>query len=136
MYYTLGQRKGLGIGGIKNHATGSWFVVDKSIEKRELYVVQGEESDYLYSSKTIVKDVNWISEEYFEGYKELSVKYRYRQKDIKANVRFIDKNTIEVINIDKAIYGKIKGVTDKEYYTNSFHVPVYYNTSIKHKLET
>lgn len=39
------------------------------------------------------------------------------------------------VNIDKAIYGKIKGVTDKDYYTNSFHVPVYYNTSIKHKLE-
>ena len=31
------------------------------------------------------------------------------------------------INIDKAVYGKIKGVTDREYYTNSFHVPVYYN---------
>ena len=39
------------------------------------------------------------------------------------------------VNIDKAIYGKIKGVTDKNYYTNSFHVPVYYNTTIKHKLE-
>ena len=39
------------------------------------------------------------------------------------------------VNIDKAIYGKIKGVTDRDYYTNSFHVPVYYNTSIKHKLE-
>ena len=38
--------------------------------------------------------------------------------------------------IDKAIYGKIKGVTDKEYYTNSFHVPVYYNTSVAHKIET
>lgn len=40
------------------------------------------------------------------------------------------------VNIDKAIYGKIKGVTDRDYYTNSFHVPVYYNTSIKHKLYT
>lgn len=40
------------------------------------------------------------------------------------------------INIDKAIYGKIKGVTDREYYTNSFHVPVYYNTSITHKIKT
>ena len=40
------------------------------------------------------------------------------------------------VNIDRAIYGKIKGVTDRSYYTNSFHVPVYYNTSIKHKLET
>lgn len=39
------------------------------------------------------------------------------------------------VNIDKAIYGKIKGVTDREYYTNSFHVPVYYHTSIKHKIE-
>ncbi len=39
------------------------------------------------------------------------------------------------VGIDKAIFGKIKGVTDREYYTNSFHVPVYYSTSIKHKLE-
>ncbi len=38
--------------------------------------------------------------------------------------------------IDKAIYGKIKGVTDREYYTNSFHVPVYYRTSIHDKLYT
>jgi len=39
------------------------------------------------------------------------------------------------VDIDKAIYGKIKGVTDRAYYTNSFHVPVYYNTSIKNKLQ-
>ena len=38
------------------------------------------------------------------------------------------------VNIDKAIYGKIKGVTDRNYYTNSFHVPVYYNISISEKL--
>ncbi len=40
------------------------------------------------------------------------------------------------VNIDKAIYGSIKGVTDKNYYTNSFHVPVYYNINIKNKLAT
>lgn len=39
------------------------------------------------------------------------------------------------VNIDKAIYGKIKGVTDREYYTNSFHVPVYYNISIVNKIK-
>ena len=39
------------------------------------------------------------------------------------------------VNIDKAIYGKIKGVTDRNYYTNSFHVPVYYRIGIKEKLE-
>ncbi len=39
------------------------------------------------------------------------------------------------VNIDKAIYGKIKGVTDREYYTNSFHIPVYYNISITDKIK-
>ena len=39
------------------------------------------------------------------------------------------------VAIDRSIYGKIKGVTDREYYTNSFHVPVYYKTSVKHKME-
>ena len=39
------------------------------------------------------------------------------------------------VNIDRAIYGKIKGVTDREYYTNSFHVPVHYNISIANKIK-
>ena len=39
------------------------------------------------------------------------------------------------INIDKAVYGKIKGVTDRNYYTNSFHVPVHYNISIVNKIK-
>lgn len=39
------------------------------------------------------------------------------------------------VNIDKAIYGKIKGVTDREYYTNSFHIPVYYNISVSNKIK-
>lgn len=39
------------------------------------------------------------------------------------------------VNIDKAIYGKIKGVTDKDYYTNSFHIPVYYNISVANKIK-
>ena len=38
--------------------------------------------------------------------------------------------------MDKAIYGKIKGVTDREYYTNSFHVPVHYKTTVEHKIKT
>ena len=39
------------------------------------------------------------------------------------------------VSIDRSIYGKIKGITDRDYYTNSFHVPVYYKTSVKHKME-
>ena len=39
------------------------------------------------------------------------------------------------VAIDRLIYGKLKGITDREYYTNSFHVPVYYKTTVKHKME-
>ena len=39
------------------------------------------------------------------------------------------------VNIDRAIYGKIKGITDRAYYTNSFHIPVYYNISIADKIK-
>ena len=39
------------------------------------------------------------------------------------------------VAIDRSIYGKLKGITDRDYYTNSFHVPVYYKTSVKHKME-
>ena len=39
------------------------------------------------------------------------------------------------VGMDRSIYGKIKGITDREYYTNSFHVPVYYKTTVKHKME-
>ena len=39
------------------------------------------------------------------------------------------------VAIDRSIYGKLKGITDRDYYTNSFHVPVYYKTTVKHKLE-
>ena len=39
------------------------------------------------------------------------------------------------VAIDRSIYGKLKGITDRDYYTNSFHVPVYYKTTAKHKME-
>lgn len=39
------------------------------------------------------------------------------------------------VRIDRAIYGKIKGVTDRDYYTNSFHVPVYYNITVDRKIK-
>lgn len=101
MYYTLGQRRGLNIGGLKDHQGGSWFVIGKDCDKKELYVVQGDESEYLYSAKTIVNEVNWIGNP-FEGIKELTCKYRYRQKDQKVIVRFLNESTIEVINLEKA----------------------------------
>lgn len=101
MYYTLGQRKGLGIGGLKNHKTGSWFVVDKDIEKRILYVAKGDEAKYLYHDTVIVKEVNFLGEEKPTTWTEINAKFRYRQQDNRVKYRFIDDTTIEVKCIDK-----------------------------------
>ena len=62
MYYTIGQRKGLGIGGIQGYSTDPWFVVGKDLEHNLLYVEQGIDNEYLYSDFCIVKDLNWINE--------------------------------------------------------------------------
>ena len=56
MYYTIGQRKGLGIGGIQGYSTDPWFVVGKDLEHNLLYVEQGIENEYIYSDFCIVKD--------------------------------------------------------------------------------
>lgn len=96
MYYTLGQRKGLGIGGIANHASGSWFVVGKDIEKKELYVVQGDESEYLYHDHLIVKEMNWLGKEKPTTWIKFGAKFRYRQKDEEVLIRFIDDTTVEI----------------------------------------
>ena len=58
MYYTLGQRQGLGIGGRKNSSGEPWFVAGKDMEKRILYVVQGEH-EWLYSTKLTAEQLSW-----------------------------------------------------------------------------
>ena len=95
LYYTLGQRRGLGIGGLKNRMTDSWFVVTKNVKNNILYVAQGEENEYLLSDRAIVKNINWIG----EPFKSLHVgcKFRYRQKDLPVTINYIDEETIEVI---------------------------------------
>ncbi|MDD3383180.1 MAG: tRNA 2-thiouridine(34) synthase MnmA [Bacilli bacterium] len=95
MYYTLGQRKGLGIGGIANHKTGSWFVVDKDIQKSILYVVQGDD-DILYNDYVIIKDVNWISKVKTVGEFKCFCKFRYRQEDNPIIAKFISEDTVEI----------------------------------------
>ena len=58
--------------------------------------------------------------------------HSFISKEVRLLSYVKDRN---IVNIDKAVYGKIKGVTDREYYTNSFHVPVYYNISIVNKIK-
>ena len=95
MYYTIGQRKGLGIGGMDGFSKEPWFVIGKDMEKNELYVGQGFHHPYLYSNRCILEDVNWINDK-FIGTLECSAKFRYRQKDVIVKARFLSDNTMEV----------------------------------------
>ncbi len=95
MHYTMGQRKGLGIGG---RGTGEpWFVAKKDIENNILYVVQGSKNPLLYSKGLIASDVNWISKTYPEDSFKCTAKFRYRQSDRGVTVNIKSKEKWEVI---------------------------------------
>lgn len=96
LFYTIGQRKGLGIGGLKDYKDESWFVVEKDVKNNILYVAQGDDSKYLYANRCIVRDVNWTySSKPHENF-NCACKFRYRQKDNDVIIKFIDDTTIEV----------------------------------------
>ncbi|WP_019639901.1 tRNA 2-thiouridine(34) synthase MnmA [Paenibacillus fonticola] len=81
MYYTLGQRQGLGIGG--SGSGEPWFVADKDLEQNILYVVQGEKHPSLYSTGLVASGVNWIAgaDELPDKPFKCTAKFRYRQQD-------------------------------------------------------
>jgi tRNA-specific 2-thiouridylase len=84
MYYTLGQRRGLGIGG---GGTGEpWYVVGKNVKENVLYVEQGKDHPALYVRGLRADQINWISGETPEFPLECMVKYRYRQSDRPATI--------------------------------------------------
>ena len=97
MYYTIGQRHGLGIGGPGE----AWFVIGKRPKDNVLLVGQGDEQEYLFSNRCIVIGVNWMHEK-FDGIKKCSAKFRYRQKDVNVEIKFIGKDTLEVVYLDKS----------------------------------
>ena len=96
MYYTIGQRKGLGIGGLRDHSNGSWFVVGKDVKENVLYVVQGEESDYLLADECIVNDVNWTKGFMNENNFRCQAKFRYRQPDQEVVIELLEDNKVRV----------------------------------------
>ncbi len=88
IYYTLGQRRGLGIGGIAGEADGRWFVTAKDVENNILYVDRGE-ADALYSKALRTSAFNYIAERP-EGSFECCAKFRYRQSDQRVRVTATD----------------------------------------------
>ena len=92
MYYTIGQRKGLGIGGTK----GPWFVIGKDVKRNVLYVANGDDKEWLLSTSCIVSNVNWFSKHRPQGDYACTAKFRYRQTDHEVSLRFVDDSTVFV----------------------------------------
>ena len=93
-FYTLGQRQGLGIGGIKNSKNTPWYVVNKDLKNNSLTVVQGNDHPLLMSKKLTAKNlslINPLSEKEFF----CKTKIRYRQEDQDCFIKILDNN-IEV----------------------------------------
>lgn len=100
MYYTIGQRHGLGIGG-GGESNEPWFVVGKDIETNTLYVGQGFDNPLLYSDMLEASDLNFIVPQ-TEKNLELTCKIRYRQKDIPCKVEVLEDNKCRVYFPDLA----------------------------------
>ena len=91
MYYTIGQRHGLGIGGISNTENGAWFVVKKDLTTNTLYVSKND-SDALYSNALSTENFNWIPNIPNKKEFDCLAKFRYRQPDQKVHVTISDEN--------------------------------------------
>ncbi len=86
LYYTIGQRKGLDIGG-----TGPYFAVGKNVERNELYVVNSDHQDWLYSDRCLVSGINWLAD--CSSNLNCCAKFRYRQADVPIRLIKMDSDT-------------------------------------------
>ena len=89
-FYTIGQRQGLGIGGLKNRAEKAWYVAQKDFSNNKLVVVQENDNPLLFKQNLSVSKINWLK---YPSSNKISAKIRYRQKDQECEIN---------INGDKA----------------------------------
>jgi tRNA-specific 2-thiouridylase len=97
MYHTMGQRQGLGIGGVKNAPDAPWYVVDKDLSTNQLIVVQGDKHPRLYHSSLVATDMHWINTPPTGTSLRCNAKIRYRQADQACTVTLLENNAISVI---------------------------------------
>ena len=103
MYYTIGQHKGLGIGGQKEENQGAWFVCKKDLTTNVLYVAQGNQ-DSLYSTALTTAGFNWIPKKPDCTEFECFAKFRYRQADQKVLCKIEGDNVhLEFMEPQRAI---------------------------------
>ncbi|ATZ21662.1 tRNA 2-thiouridine(34) synthase MnmA [Mesoplasma tabanidae] len=96
MYYTIGQRKGLNLGGMKE----PYYVATKDIDKKIIYVCPASDESYLLSNSAIVNEINWSIDltKYLDNINEFecTAKFRYRQPDVKVKLYRITNNEYKV----------------------------------------
>lgn len=93
MYYTIGQRHGLGIGG----AGEPWFAIGKDLKRNVLYVGQSFHNEKLYSTSIIATNVSWVSNIEKTSSFECAAKFRYRQPDNQVTVEVMDNQKVKVV---------------------------------------
>ena len=86
-YYTVGQRKGFGVGGNR----GPYYCVGKDVKKNILYLTSIENEEYLLSDKALINDINWIEE--INDSADIQAKFRYRQSDNEVHIEKISNNS-------------------------------------------
>ena len=92
-YYTIGQRKGLGLGG----AGEPWFVVDKNIEKNIVYVERGDDHPALYAKELWANEISFVRDlSHFAFPLNCTAKIRYRQKDVACTILSLENNMFHV----------------------------------------
>ncbi len=96
MYYTLGQRQGLGIGGQKNASEQPWFVAGKDMSSNTLTVVQGHDHPLLLRSELLAQDLSWISGDAPNLNRPYAAKTRYRQQDAVCTLTLADDGRLHV----------------------------------------
>lgn len=96
MYYTLGQRQGLGIGGTKGGNGQPWYVAGKDMDSKTLYVVQGNH-EWLYSQKLTAEQLSWVAGEAPALPCRAKAKVRYRQPDQDCEIHAGENGMVEVV---------------------------------------
>lgn len=97
MYHTIGQRQGLGIGGMQGKDESPWYVAGKNLETNQLLAVQGKNHPALFAPALLAEGVTWINGEAPEQQFHCTAKIRYRQTDQSCYVELLDNGQCRVI---------------------------------------
>ncbi len=96
MYYTLGQRQGLGIGGNPGGNGAPWYVVGKDLDSNTLIVAQGHDHPLLYRTELTASQLNWVAQRPASLPFRCMAKTRYRQADQACTISELDGDRCRV----------------------------------------